>query len=169
MGPLRVQTNNLFEIREANLSELMLEELILSSWAKSLFYKCDFFKLMGSDKFFDSYKPCIKNVLNKSRIFVASQPESQSDYLGYVIFRLEGDVPIMSYLYVKHLFRGAKVATSLVKKVLSLTEKPGAFITNHYYWLNAHAKKHQLVYQPFLDLKLMFYNNKKEEGTNEKI
>jgi len=91
---------------------------ILSSWLKS--YRSSV-PLVSDDIYFEYHKAYVTNLILKSTIIVACDPDYPSSIYGYAVTEPE----IVHYVYVKHTLRRFGIATALLES----HTKP--FVTSH--------------------------------------
>jgi hypothetical protein len=131
--------------------------MVLSAWLKSL-KKHNFYAMMPMQTYFENYRPHVKNIVSNSEILLATATDDPNHIYGFLVYRFFGDVPILSYCYVKSAFRRFNLARTLISTVLARQPggiDQGAIITHCFPWLEDVCKKNNLIYNPFFDLKLL--------------
>ncbi len=130
--------------------------LVLSAWINGA-KNNDMFKAVAAQSYFENYRPFVRKVLGASQILFACNPDDSNHIYGFTVFRRVGDVVIISCVYVKATFRKMHVARRMIEELTRDTAHPEAraFITHTTWFLSDVLKKHGLVYNPFLDLKLL--------------
>lgn len=122
------------------------DNFIISSWASS-YRNHPTFGAMPEKLYFTHINKFIIRVLGKSYGFIACDSRDKSVIFGYCIYRFHGDLPIVSYVYVKEHFRRFGIAATLIKQVSSETKIITALIPKHEKWLKAL----DCVFDPFLE------------------
>jgi GNAT superfamily N-acetyltransferase len=123
------------------------DNFILSSWVQSYRHN-PLFGAMPVDLYFSRYRKHALNILERSYAHVAADPTDPNVVFGYCIYRFIGDVPVVSYIYVKQAFRRFGIATILLNKVSTETK----LVTSMMPKLEAWAKKMNCIFDPFSEI-----------------
>jgi GNAT superfamily N-acetyltransferase len=86
--------------------------------------------------------------LERSQAFMACNPENEDQLFGYIIYRFKGDLPIVSYLYVKQAFRRFGIGRILLDSVSPTAKMITHIMPKYEQWL----KNQSCVFNPFLEL-----------------
>ena len=65
--------------------------------------------------YFSDYRDRIALLLQSSEVTVICAEDDEDHIIGYAVHRLIGDWPLIHYVYVKHPFRGMKMATTMLE------------------------------------------------------
>lgn len=104
------------------------------------------------DIYYREYRKFVEKVMSVSQVTVACMKDDPSQVLGYMVHRMLGDVPVISFAYVKQPYRGMGIAKLMASQFIG---NETAIITHIQPWLSQNFKKHRLIYNPFIDLKLL--------------
>lgn len=128
---------------------------VLSGWLES-YKKHGFVFGMPRQRYYEHYRPHVMNIIRQSKVAFAVSVEDPSHLYGFIVYRLIGAAPVLSFVYVKHSFRKMGIGKALITHALNEgTILPRAgFCTHMFKWLDEKMKKYNLVYDPFLDLKI---------------
>jgi GNAT superfamily N-acetyltransferase len=122
-------------------------EFILNSWAAS--YRNNVvFGAIPKDTYFKFYREFTVSILERSQAFMACNPENEDQLFGYIIYRFKGDLPIVSYLYVKQAFRRFGIGRILLDSVSPTAKMITHIMPKYEQWL----KNQSCVFNPFLEL-----------------
>lgn len=131
------------ELIHIRLKEAADEPFIFNSWLQSNRTR---HQNMPTSDYYATYKDIVTDILYKSLVVVACDPESPDFIYGYVVIRPIDDVPIIHYAYVKKPFRRWGIFKELLKnqnielsEPVLVTTKPPEFM-----------KKYLMVYRPDL-------------------
>lgn len=130
--------------RKANESDM---NFVMDCWFKGLRKKM---LMRGIDNaiFAKRFKKMTDGVLAKSKIDVVCMKDDPEIILGFVIYRDDGPVPIISFWYVKSAYRGQGIGTLLINKLIGEVSVATMFSDK----LGGYFEKHKIVYDPFYDL-----------------
>jgi len=70
---------------------------------------------MPKNDYYQHYKELIKNVLDKSEVMIACDPNDDDFFFGYMIVRIVDDIKIVHYCYTKKPFRRFGVQRKLLE------------------------------------------------------
>jgi hypothetical protein len=129
---------------------------VLSGWLES-FKKHGYVVGMPKQRYFEAYRPLVINIVKNSKVVFAVAKDDPDLLYGFIVYRLIGSVPVISFCYVKHFFRKLGIGGSLIEHALnegSMDPRSG-FCTHTFKWLDERLKKYNLIYDPFLDLKFL--------------
>ena len=96
--------------RQANAQDV---PFIFSSWLKS-YHNSNFALSIPSTMYFKEQHKLIEQIITRSTVLVAVNPEDQSQIYGWICADTAGAVPIIHYLYVKHPYRKFGLGRMLV-------------------------------------------------------
>lgn len=140
---------------------------IFSSWLKFLSTRFDYqtvnhkgemsrkifvgspFCNMDKDLFYFRMNPYLQKIFDISTCTVAFEESDPESILGYCIHRYEGEITVISFIYVQGLFRRFGIATKLLEEIK--TDSVVVTLTNER--INHRRQKAGFVYDPFLDFK----------------
>jgi GNAT superfamily N-acetyltransferase len=128
---------------------------VLSGWLES-YKKNGFVFGMPRQRYYEAYRPHVMSIIKESKIAFAVSKTDPDHLYGFIVYRLVGGAPIISFVYVKHLLRKLGIGGALITFALdqgTMIPRSG-FCTHIFKWLDEKLKKYNLVYDPFLDLKL---------------
>jgi Acetyltransferase (GNAT) family len=91
--------------------------LIYSSWLQSLYQK-DPYKFIPQSIYFKHQAILIKQLLDRSQVLILCFPEDPDEVVGYAVYEIKNDIPIIHYLYVKLPYRKRKLMTGLLQEIL---------------------------------------------------
>ncbi len=103
------------KIRQGKLSD---EDFVYSSWIHCLGNSKPYSSL-DRNWFAAAQHALIERLLNRSRVFIACDPEDEDQIYGYIVGEL--DRAILHWVYVKQRFRKVNVATRLFEAALPQT------------------------------------------------
>ncbi len=92
------------------------ESFVFNSWLKST---REDFSTVSNSKFYATYKDHIKELLGKSKITIACDPEDSEFIYGYMVVQYAGDVPIIHWIYVKSPFRKVGLMKAMLETVVA--------------------------------------------------
>lgn len=135
-------------------NEILLREgmesdanFVIDSWCGSYRHNI-VFGAIPKDIYFKNYRKFTVKILGVSRLIVACNPEDKEQIYGYLVYRVIGDMPVLSYMFVKQAFRKFGIATMM------LNVFPNAKLITHIMPnLESWLKKHGCVFDPFVDMK----------------
>lgn len=131
------------ELVKIRLKETKDEAFIYNSWLKS--NRAQHANMPNGD-YFEHYKAIIADVLYKSIVAIACDPNDPEFIYGYLVIRPIDDVNIIHYAYIKKPFRRFGILKQLAKSQnLNLNEP--ILITCK---APEYFKKYTLVYRPDL-------------------
>ena len=134
---------DLVHLRPGKAADL---NFILSSWLQS--YRIGM-KNISNAVYYDNMRPLAMKVLECSSVLIACAPDDEDQILGFVVFRRQYDLAIVSYLYVKQSHRKLGIADHLFQHAAAGDE---VTIATHFLpWLDAAFKKRSIVFNPFVD------------------
>lgn len=87
---------------------------ILNSWLKS-YRNSDFAKDMANPVYFTNHTHVIANLVARSNVIIAHNPEFPDQIYGYIVFECPEDVAIIHYIYVKFPYRKFKIGSTLFR------------------------------------------------------
>jgi GNAT superfamily N-acetyltransferase len=122
------------------------DNFILSSWVSSYRHN-PLFGAMPVNTYFSRYRAFTLSVLDRSYAVVACDPEEPDVLFGYCVYRFIGDVPVVSYVYVKQVFRRFGLATQLLEFVSKDTKLVTAMMPKLEGW----ARRMNCVFDPFME------------------
>lgn len=117
---------------------------IYNSWLKSAQADHD----LPNSKFFDSYRDHIKEILKRSKVIVACDPEDPTFLHGYMVCQQVEGVFILHWVYVKAPFRKMGVASDLIRSEFPALKQEPLVIT---YKNNKRSKMYEslkTIYKP---------------------
>lgn len=108
--------------------------MILAKWLRTLRFGNDFFRLIDSDAYFESYQKYIKNLMNRSQCIIrlAVLTDDPDVCLGFSVSEPE----VLHYLWVHKDNRKIGIGTSLVQfpfKYLTHLTTAGISIWNKHF------------------------------------
>lgn len=65
--------------------------------------------------YYQTFKPIAEDMVKNSKILLATNPEDEWQIFGWLSY--DQKPIVLNYIYVKHPYRGAKIATQLYKQV----------------------------------------------------
>lgn len=123
---------DLFHIR---LKESGDEPFIFNSWLQSNRMR---HSNMPTSDYYAHYKKIVTDILYKSIVVVACDPESPDFIYGYLVIRPMDDIPILQYAYTKKPFRRWGIFKKLaanqgidLKEPVLTTIKPPVYFKNY--------------------------------------
>jgi GNAT superfamily N-acetyltransferase len=122
------------------------DNFILSSWAQSYRHN-PMYGAMPVDLYFSRYRKFTLSVLERSYAIVACDPSDPDVVFGYCVYRFIGDIPVVSYVYVKQVFRRFGLASKLLNQVSTETKITTAMMPK----LEAWARRMNCVFDPFME------------------
>lgn len=131
------------------------ENFVFHSWLAE-FRQTSFGTMIDSEVYYKHYRRHIGVIIRHSQILICCNPEDHDQIYGYIVYRLHGDVRVVSWICVKGPFRmmgigsklykeagGAEVVTHLTSRLVrpGITPAPGQI-----------KIPRGVLYNPFLDL-----------------
>ncbi len=132
-------------IREKNAVD---DNFILHSWCESYRYNI-VFGAIPKNIYFKHYRKFSVKILSISNCFVACNPDDSNQIYGFCVYRYKEDMPIISYVFIKHAFRRFGIATMLVNKLVGNSK----IITHFMPSFERRFRRAGLVFDPFFDWK----------------
>lgn len=144
------------QIRKMNEADI---PYIYSSWLEdylsSHHYKLErgktktmqsFVALMPRELYFKEQRAIIDRILKKSTVTIACNQEDENQIFGYAVHRYVGDIDILSWIYVRPVYRGFGIGGMLLQKI----GKPDVVthMTPIRRWF---LKKYDLIYNPYME------------------
>ncbi len=121
---------------------------IFSSWLKS-FRHSPFAKPMTNTVYFEAHHAVIDDLINRSQLVIACNPEDQTQIYGYIVAEVINGIFTVHYTYVKHTYRKLGIANLLLS---AFDRDPSllACYTHHTYFAERIANSKNLLYHPYL-------------------
>jgi L-amino acid N-acyltransferase YncA len=138
------KTINFREKQEGDLN------FIMSSYLKSYRTAGDNTR-MTNEVYFFNYKKIIARILERCQCLIACDPEDEAHLYGYILYEMIEDMPVLHYVYVKHVYRYLGIAKQLAEKAIGKDNK--AIVASHVTKIFDNvSKKYNIYYNPFLRL-----------------
>lgn len=99
--------------------------------------------------FYDKFHQVIEQILPKSVVIVAHDPEDQSIIYGYVVAEYTGRDLVFHWVYVKHPFRNFGLAKALEQEILTIAHQ-SVYYTPRTRTIDSIMKSRNYTYDPFL-------------------
>jgi GNAT superfamily N-acetyltransferase len=124
------------------------DNFILDSWCGSYRHNI-VFGAIPKDIYFKHYRKFTVAILSISSVLVACNPNDEDQIYGFCVYRFKGDLPILSYVFIKQAFRRFGIAEALI---LGVSEE-SKVITHIMPSLERWLKSIGCVFDPFIDWK----------------
>lgn len=136
------------EIRKATRRDI---PLITSSWLKS-FRDGLFSRGIPNNIYYYNHHKILEELIPRSTVLVSCNGEDSDQILGWCCYEVVDTAVVLHYLYVKHPFRGFRVAESLVGSILSKEQPPAVMYTHSTRAASKIIKTKNLdwIYNPYL-------------------
>lgn len=130
--------------------DLTDKNFIFNSWLKS-YRSSDFAKDQCNAVYYDNYKIIVENILKRSKIVVACNPQDYTQVYGYIVYEdLPADNLLVHFVYTKYTYRKFGVAKKLL---VSIRRSNNPILISHYVKsLEKIKDKITFIYDPFKGL-----------------
>lgn len=108
-----------------------------------------FVGLMPSELYYKEQRPRIDKILKKSKVLIVCNKEDTDQIFAYAVFRYVGDITILSWLYVRPVYRKLGIAKKLIHEIGDIDVV--THMTPARWWF---LKKFNLIYNPYMEDKL---------------
>lgn len=145
----------LISIRKMQESDI---PYIYSSWLED-YLSSHFIKQKNTDRTLQSYvalmprelyykeqRARIDKILKRSIVYVACNQEDEEQIFGYIVFRSVGSIDLLSWIYVRPVYRGFGIANKLMDKMGNADVL--THITPMRRWF---LRRYNLIYNPFME------------------
>lgn len=102
--------------------------------------------LMPRELYYKEQRARIDRIIKKSIVYVACNTEDEEQIFGYVVFREVGSLTILSWIYVRPVYRGFSIANKLMQKLGEADVL--THITPMRRWF---LKRYNLIFNPFME------------------
>jgi ribosomal protein S18 acetylase RimI-like enzyme len=102
--------------------------------------------LMPRELYYKEQRARIDKILKKSLVYVACNSEDEEQIFGYIVFRTVGQLDILSWLYVRPVYRGFGIANKLMQKMGEADVI--THLTPMRRWI---LKRYNLIFNPFME------------------
>lgn len=102
--------------------------------------------LMPRELYYKEQRARIDRIIKKSIVYVACNTEDEEQIFGYIVFREVGNLTILSWIYVRPVYRGFGIANKLMHKMGEADVL--THITPMRRWF---LKRYNLIFNPFME------------------
>lgn len=102
--------------------------------------------LMPRELYYKEQRARIDKILKKSLVYVACNAEDEEQIFGYIVFRSAKNVELLSWIYVRPVYRGFGIANKLMNKMGEADVL--THITPLRRWF---LKRYNLIFNPFME------------------
>lgn len=142
-------SNELYKIRGMLESDI---PFIYDTWMKCMETSSPIGRLMHARVYKKNLRAMIDGILKISQVSIACNPEDPDQVYGYVVHRMLHSIPVISFVHVKHTFRNMRICANLL---IPITEGKACIATSKHEYLGRVFRKYNIVYNPFIDFKLI--------------
>lgn len=123
---------------------------LFNSWLTS-YQSAVAVKNIAAPVYFAEHHKQIENLLKRSVVWIACNKSDNSQIYGYGVFETVESLPVIHYVYVKHIFRKMGLCNMLLAQA-NLTATSSGFCSHQTEVARRvlEAKKSKLVYNPYL-------------------
>ena len=108
-----------------------------------------FVALMPRELYYKEQRPRFQKILSKSKVLLVCNKEDEDQIFGYAIYRFLGDITILSWIYVRPVYRKLGISKRMIKEIGEIDVVTHA--TPARWWF---LKKNNLIYNPYMEEKL---------------
>ena len=140
-----------YTIRAVNIEDV---PFIYNSWLKS-YRESPSVRNIPNGVYYNQHHRAIEGVFNGNSpiVLIACNPEYPDQIYGYVVADSEivGNDSFVAFhwVYCKHTFRGRKIGTALIEKVLSMCNPTSILYTHYVRSLDKVLKDRGYIYNPY--------------------
>lgn len=138
--------------RESDLAYIAnswLEDYLSSHFIKDKkkqLSKATYVAMMPRELYYKEQRARIEKILAKSSILVACNAEDENQIFGFVIYRFIGEIGLISWAYVRPVYRGFGIMKKLLDKIGPMD------VITHVTPLRRWAlRRFELIYNPFME------------------
>lgn len=146
-------------VRQANEDDV---NFLFNSWLRSFRGSGSLAKGVVNTVYFTEHHKVIEKILKTAAVYVAVDPEDSKNIYGWVCFEYIEGVFCLHFAYVKHIYRGLGIATTLLSKSGHDFSKPSIHTHSNDKALTLSTRKNS-VYHPYI---LMNYEGKEPDTSN---
>lgn len=122
---------------------------IIHSWLTS-FREGDWVEGVPNQVYYHSHHKVVESILSRATVLVLCLPDAPEVMFGWICVEGCENGVILHYLYVKHEFRGNRMASRLLKEVLDAEAPAVVFCTHRVKPMGFEFKKRGYIYNPYL-------------------
>ena len=123
------------------------KSFIFNSWLKS-FRHSPLAKPLCNEVYFKNHKVIVENILKRSRVLIACNPEDEDQIYGYIVYEpIIDDITVLHYVYVKFTYRKLGIARTIVEGSIDI--KNPILYTHHTETVKRIKDKLDLIYDPY--------------------
>ena len=146
---------NLIQLRAHTDSDIpyimnsWLEDYLSSHFIKDKKYnisKASYVAMMPRELYYKEQRQRIENALAKSSILVACNAEDENQIFGYIVYRYYGDIGIISWAYIRPVYRRFGIMKKLLEKIGPMDVV--THVTPMRRWV---LRRFELIYNPFME------------------
>lgn len=143
-------------VKESDLNYIYsswLEDYLSSHHTKVKTYKLQsHVALMPKNLYYKEQRELIAKILKKSKVIVACNTEDEEQIFGYIVYRslgLETELTILSWVYVRPIYRSFGICKKLIEKAGPIDVV--THVTPARRWF---LKQYNLIFNPYMEEKL---------------